>query len=187
MKKPIIGIVGRYVESERKSIAVMEGYRKTVISAGGIPISILPTQNVEFSLDKEVQILDMTDKEKEDLILQINLCDGIIIPGGSRIFEYDMFICKYALDNNIPIIGICLGMQTMAIVDCNKSKVLTRIDNGVDHRIEEKFVHKVTLNKDSFLYNIVENETFKVNSFHKCHVLRTNKFDVVRIFRRWNC
>ena len=185
MKKPIIGIVGRcgITMSGKDIMEVFEGYRKSVIISGGIPITILPTQNEDYTFDREKTLKSLNEEEKEDLIAQIKLCNGIIIPGGCRIFEYDKFICKYALDNNIPLLGICLGMQTMASVDCLNKKAIDIINNGVDHRKEDKFVHNVEIKKESLLYNIVGNNKFRVNSFHKCNVIDTNRFDIVRLFR----
>ena len=167
---------------EKETMHVEDGYRRAVIQSGGIPFMILPVQNNSF----EGSVSEMTKKEEQELISILNLCDGIIMPGGHRIFEYDKFICKYALDNDIPLLGICLGMQVMASVDCSPQKTIKLIDTGVIHKITEKFAHKFKVNKDSFLYNIVENEEFMVNSRHKCNITKTNNFDIVRIFRRWN-
>ena len=97
-----------------------------------------------------------------------------------KIYCYDKFIAKYAIDNDIPVLGICLGMQTLAAIDC-KEKVVERIDkedNG-GHKKQDKFVHNVKISKDSFLYEIVGKEEFLVNSRHRCNVLKTNKFDII--------
>lgn len=107
------------------------------------------------------------------------MCDGIIIPGGCKIYQYDKFIANYAIENNIPILGICLGMQILATVDCEGEKVVERIVNGVDHQIKELFAHEIEIAKDSRLYSILENERFLVNSKHRCNILKTNKFDIV--------
>ena len=48
--KPIIGIVGRpnKVEYNKYKIIINDNHRRAVIACGGIPISILPTQNIEY-------------------------------------------------------------------------------------------------------------------------------------------
>ncbi len=48
--------------------------------------------------------------------------DGFVIAGGfgSRGIEHKLALSKYARENNVPILGICLGMQVMA-VDCFNS------------------------------------------------------------------
>jgi CTP synthase (UTP-ammonia lyase) len=158
---------------------VEDGYRRSVLRSGGIPIVILPPQAVAYDFDNHENIPKMTESEKEDLTETLKMCDGIIMPGGCRIFEYDKFVCKYALENNIPLLGICLGMQIMASVDCDPERTVELIDNGVAHQIKEKFAHKFKVDKNSFLYTIVQNEEFMVNSKHKCNVKKTNKFDIV--------
>lgn len=186
MRKPIIGIVGRIEKVEnplynRNVMSVVEDYRKVIIKSGGIPILILPTEEIGFTRNKEDEFEEetMTEKVKLDLIEQIKLCDGIVLPGGCKIFEYDKFICEYALDNNIPILGICLGMEIMAAVDSKNEKVIDRINNGINHKVLDLFVHKVELDEKSNLYNIIGNKQFEVNSRHICNVIKTNKFDVV--------
>lgn len=181
MGKPIIGIVGRYelLSEGDDTIMIIDEYRRAVIYAGGIPFEILPVQNQKYSLDKNIRINNMSDEEKEDLIKILKMCDGIIIPGGRRIFEYDIFIAKYVIENNILVLGICLGMQTLAISGCENKRILFPIENGINHRTKDKFVHNVTINKDTFLYNIVKSETFKVNSKHNCNIIEANKFDIV--------
>jgi len=181
MRKPIIGIIGRYNFSESKDdiIRVGDTYRRAVIMSGGIPVMILPTQDLTYSLDKNVEIPKMNSEEKQDFIQQLEMCDGIIVPGGSRIFEYDKLACEYALEKNIPLLGICLGMQTMGAVDCEPEKVVRLIDNGVNHKSTDKFVHDVCVKEDSKLYSLVKNNKFKVNSIHKCNVTATNNADIV--------
>ena len=185
MNKPIIGIVARDGISKRTDRLIMhidDAYRRAVIKSGGVPLLIMPIQDAEYNFEKKEFIPEMSQEEKENLIRVLNNCDGILLPGGMKIFEYDKFICNYALEHNIPILGICLGMQIMAAIDCGPERIIQPIDNGVNHKSEDKFIHKVKINKDSFLYNIVGNEEFSVSSKHKCKITKTNEFDVVRIF-----
>ena len=44
-------------------------------------------------------------------------CDGMIIPGGfgSRGIEGKIISARYARENNLPYLGICLGMQIAVI------------------------------------------------------------------------
>lgn len=113
LSKPLVGIVARKIDNIYK---VNENVVKKIINNGGIPILILPTN---FN----------------DLLNVLNICDGIVMPGGSDIYEYDRFICKYATDNNVPILGICLGMQIM------EEEYLSRTNTnhqGISHNIITK-------------------------------------------------
>ena len=108
------------------------------------------------------------------------------MPGGCKIYYYDKFIANYALDNNVPILGICLGMQILAAVDCEGEKVVEKIETGVNHQVKELFAHKLKIEQNSKLYEIVGEKEFVVNSKHRCNVLKTKEFNIVRLFRRWN-
>ena len=149
------------------------------LKLGGIPFSILPIQDLEYPHYGLEEDRELNHEEKEDLLRVLKMCDGIVIPGGCKIYFYDKFIADYAIENNIPVLGICLGMQTLASVDCRDEKVVKKIENGVNHQIKEHFAHKVKINKDSMLYDIVKSEEFLVNSKHKCNVIKTNHFDIV--------
>lgn len=186
MNKPIIGIVARIEKVDnplynRNVMSVVEDYRRAIINFNGIPIMIMPTEDIKFSKFKEENYVSekLNDDIKDDLVKQIKLCDGILIPGGCKIFEYDKFICKYAIEKDIPLLGICLGMEIMAAVDNCDTKVIEKINNGVNHKSLDTFVHNVRLEENSKLYNIVGNKEFKINSRHICRVTGTKDFDIV--------
>jgi CTP synthase len=44
-------------------------------------------------------------------------CHGILVPGGfgGRGADGKVLAIKYARENNVPFLGICLGMQTATI------------------------------------------------------------------------
>ena len=97
------------------------------------------------------------------LIESINLCDGIILSGGSKFDENDFKLIKYLVEKNIPTLGICLGMQSMAEYFNDKREI--KVNN---HYSTNKYVHKVKLKKGSRLYEIL------VNSRHHTGVPYTN-------------
>jgi putative glutamine amidotransferase len=187
-KKPIIGIVGRpntTLRFEYACMSVLSGYRRAVIKSQGIPIGILPTQNICY---EEVSVKDapiLSEDEKADIISQINLCDGLIFPGGNRIYDYDLFIAKYTLEHDIPVLGTCMGMQTLARVEFSKDEqkdALKLIQTDIEHRQSDKdYVHYVDIKKDSKLYSILGEERIKVNSRHKYCVnkLKTAKVSAI--------
>ena len=178
--KPIIGIVARVeYPGDTQKMVVREEYRNIVIKYGGIPIGILPSQNIDYTTVKYSDQEELSDEEKEMIVTQIKFCDGIIMPGGFKINKYDRFISQYATDNDIPLLGICLGMQIMA--NYKKDLWIEKNDSYIEHRVEEGLVHSVTLDKNSKLYEIIGKEKFMVNSRHYYHVLPNDYYDVSSI------
>lgn len=178
--KPIIGMVARVEYPGQTGKLVMnERYRKIVIEYGGNPILLMPPQKIDYTNTKYDNQEDLTSEEKEMLIAQIKLCDGIIMTGGFKINKFDRFISEYATDNDIPLLGICLGMQIMA--NYKKKLWLVKNDSYIEHRVEEGLVHNVTLDKNSKLYNIIKKEKFMVNSRHYYHVEPNNEYDIVAV------
>ena len=90
----------------------------------------------------------------------LKFVDGIIAPGGDSVSKFDKDVFKYALDNNVPYLGICLGMQVMG--------KLSNIDN---HYLKE---HEIYIKKDTLLYSIYKKNKMIVNSRHHEIVINTN-------------
>ena len=154
-----------------------EIYRQTVIKYGGNPIVIMPPQDINYTMIKYGDQDELTNTEKEMIIEQIKFCDGILMTGGFKINKFDRFISEYATDNDIPLLGICLGMQIMA--NYKQDLWIEKNDSFIEHRVEEGLVHSVTLDKESILYDIIKEDKFMVNSRHYYHVLPNKYYDVV--------
>jgi gamma-glutamyl-gamma-aminobutyrate hydrolase PuuD len=117
-KLPIIGIVSRFDKDKMnssltKNNEIGEYYVKVINKYNGIPVGILPVQDVLYTDLRYDEVPKLTEPGKEKIIKVLELCDGVLLPGGNRWFEYEEFICQYAHDNNIPLLGICQGMQVM--------------------------------------------------------------------------
>ncbi len=177
--RPIIGIVARVIESDgvvRTSIS--EGYRKMVIECGGIPIMITPPQNINYLEVRYDDQEELSIEEKEMLIKQIKLCDGIVLPGGNKINKYDRFIAEYVIDNDIPTLGICLGMQILS--NYKKEKLWNEKNtSSIEHKTTKKNAHYVSIDEKSKLYSIVKSKRLMVNSRHIFHVLPNPYLDSV--------
>lgn len=176
--KSIIGIVGRtgIHTLDRTSIQALDAYRRAVIKSGSVPITILPPQDVDYYNSIPSELNKLSDEEKEILDTQLKLCDGIIMPGGTKRFEYDNYICDYCNKKNIPLLGICMGMQVM----CNYSNdnVNIKIEDDSHYSLDE-YKHKVKIDKDSKLFEILNEEEILVNSLHHYKVKNSGDYEIV--------
>lgn len=178
-KKPIIGIISRpSSDGENNLLTVVESYRQAIILSGGIPFLILPPQLAEYEKFNAKELPLLTDEEKEMLDAELEFCDGVLLPGGTRRYEYDRYITNYCLDNDVPVLGICLGMQLLA-THINRD-TLDFVNEECTHAkpgINE--VHTVKLDKNSQLFNIIGMEEFYVNSRHRYKVTETGDLSIV--------
>ena len=102
-KEVKIAIVGKYVRLEDSYLSVAESLRHAGF-ANNVKVSIK-------YIDSETITSENAKEKLKDL-------DGIIVPGGfgNRGIEGKIQTIKYARENKIPFLGICLGMQ-MAVVE----------------------------------------------------------------------
>ena len=98
-----IGLVGKYVELKDAYLSVAEALCHAGIPAGA---------KVEIDWIHSEHVNDLT---AFDLL---SLCDGILVPGGfgERGIDGKIAAARYARENNIPFLGICMGMH-MAVVE----------------------------------------------------------------------
>lgn len=175
--KPFIGIVVRPGKSKvgHDTMCVYKQVSDAVIKHGGIPIGIIPPIIDDF-YDKNISTTKkMNAIELADYYKVIDLCGGIICQGGDDYYDYDMKIIKYAHAKNKPLLGICLGMQTMASVFNGEEK---DIENLFHQQKEKNYVHCVKLVSNSLLAHIYGTDYISVNSRHKSEVVKT-ELDIV--------
>lgn len=184
MKKAIIGIVGRAgINKDRPVMYIDENFRRMIFNRDLIPLLILPSQDIDYNTTESNDMKLLTVEEKQLIMDMVDLCDGIIIPGGNRQYEYDKFIYKYALSKDIPILGICMGMQIMCNVDNEQIKAIDKPiknESNINHNQPEKlYAHKISIDKSSKLFDILKKDEIEVNSLHNYHIERVNKLKVV--------
>ena len=162
--KPIIGIISRpeLSPSKHEIASVYRTISNAIIRSGAIPLGIIPTED-KFYLKETKETINI--ENFNDLKKVIDLCDGIICQGGDDFFDYDLKVIKYCYDSDIPLLGICLGMQTMGYLFKGK------IENILNHY--EGF-HEVTIDNNSKLYKILKTNKLLVNTRHKSVLKKTD-------------
>ena len=177
-KIAIIGISSSIIVDNSGSFAgykrayVNKDYVDAVIRAGGVPL-IIP-----FSTDKEV------------IISQAQLIDGLILSGGHDISPYnygqepsqkigetfperdtyEMILLEESKKRNIPILGICRGFQLINVAAGGTLyQDLSLIPGNIlkHNQVSNPTLktHKVEIKENSFISSIFGKETM-VNSFH---------------------
>lgn len=175
-KKPVIGIVGRadFEKENYNVICCFESVRRSIIKKGGIPVLILPNQDIDYESLSPRDVPELTGNEKDELTKVIDLCDGILIPGTFKLYEYDKFIYMYALEKDIPILGICGGMQLMAIINKSREEIKNTIvknETEINHFMKgQDYVHKLKILDGTLLKSIIGKSEIMVNSRHNLHI-----------------
>ena len=174
---PVIGITGNY---EDLTCKIGRGYYQSVVEAGGVPVIIPPVA------DRHV------------IINTLQRIDGLILSGGGDYNPLwageepspllhginqerdnaELLITRLAYNRQIPILGICRGIQTLAMALGGKVKqdisdvATVKHSQDADH---SEPTHSVTIEDDSILSGIYKSYSSKlkvecskllVNSFH---------------------
>ena len=167
--KPVIGITANY--DDGKSM-LAEGYYKKVVAAGGVPLLIPP-------MDDTATIINTLDR-----------IDGLILSGGGdynplfcgeepspRLHSIngerdlpELLITRLAYNRQIPMMGICRGIQTLAMAlggtvrqDIGDTEGLIKHSQDAHRSVP---THSVSVCDDSVLHHIYGSRTLYVNSFH---------------------
>jgi CTP synthase len=97
-----IGLIGKYVVLPDAYLSVVEALRHGGFAHGArVDVEWIQAEDVEGLLAAG----------------RMNDLDGVVIPGGfgARGIEGKVAAAGYARENDIPCLGLCLGMQTMVI------------------------------------------------------------------------
>lgn len=97
-----IALVGKYVELQDAYMSVREALKHAAL-ANGVEVEIGWVHSADLEKDKGWDI--------------VRAADGVLVPGGfgSRGIEGKIMAARYAREQKVPYLGLCLGMQVMCI------------------------------------------------------------------------
>lgn len=168
---PLIGITGNFSEG---NLSLAQGYYRSVIQAGGVPLIIPPYEETDLLIDT------------------LDSVDGILLTGGGDINplflheeparglrgvnpyrdRQELMLVRLAANRQIPMLGICRGIQVMnaALGGTLYQDIYTEVSGTLlkhSQDMDRAFPsHTVEIVSDSLLSRIMRAEKLPVNSFH---------------------
>ena len=170
-----IALIGKYVELKDSYISIAE----SLIHAGA-----------ENKTRVNIHWIHSSEMEGENIKNQLSKMDGIIVaPGfGSRAVEGKISAVKFARENHVPFLGICLGMQC-AVIEFARNVIgfkeahSTEINSDTSYPVismmeEQKELKNLGgtmrlgaydchVEKDSLLHKIYENDVISERHRHR--------------------
>ena len=168
--RPMIGLTGNCADID---VTIRNYYHKQIVAAGGVPVIIPPVA------DKDV-IIDTLER-----------LDAIILTGGADYNPLwageepsaklhhinaqrdlpELLITRLAYNRNIPMLGICRGIQTLAMALDGKviQDISETIPNTIKHSQDADTcepTHSVSVVEGSMLHAVYGKDKLYVNSFH---------------------
>ncbi|MEC7127198.1 MAG: CTP synthase [Bacteroidota bacterium] len=170
-----IALIGKYVELKDSYISIAE----SLIHAGA-----------ENKTRVNIHWIHSSEMEGENIKNQLSKMDGIIVaPGfGSRAVEGKISAVKFARENQVPFLGICLGMQCAVIEfarnvigfkEAHSTEINSDTSYPVISMIEEQKelknlggtmrlgAYDCHVEKDSLLHKIYENDVISERHRHR--------------------
>jgi putative glutamine amidotransferase len=155
------------------------------------------TDTLKPNLANYTDWLKRTDPELEFVVLShvpqnaeaVEVIDGLLLTGGGDVApeyfgvtdpltksrdvnvsrdEFEFTIIERVLDRNVPILGICRGMQVMNVY-LGGTLILDLLSAGFEDHAQagkDQFVHDVTVEPGSLLHEITGETSLGVNSSH---------------------
>jgi len=170
--RPVIGLIPLY-DDEKESYWMLPGYMKVLEKCGALPI-----------------MLPLTD-DKSELSQLFRMCDGLLLTGGHDVGtdvygeekkstcgepcklrdEMESFLLDRALEFDIPVFGICRGIQFMNahLGGTLYQDLETEYTCKVEHHMEapyDRAAHQVDVYEDTILADIIGAGKHEVNSYH---------------------
>lgn len=187
MSRPIIGITCDY-DIGKQTSQLYRGYYDAVLWAGGLPLLIADMGGENPYIHGKNSCI-----HGENIKQILNIIDGILFTGGQDVEpayfgetvnpksgpinpyrdDLEIPLCRMAMERDIPILGICRGIQLMNIAmggtiyqDLDSQWDKGKLQKHSQQAPEWYGSHEVELVNDSKLAEIIGDERPRVNSFH---------------------
>ncbi len=122
-----VGIVGKYTAVPDAYISVTESLKHA---------------GVANNVNVNVCLVNAVDVEEQGAAAMLAGLDGIVVPGGfgNRGIKGKIMAAQYARENNVPYLGLCLGMQIAVIEFAQnvlgwKDATSTEFDKSTPHNV----------------------------------------------------
>ena len=167
--RPIVGITTNH---EGTDATLRDTYYRQIAAAGGTPLLIPPIEDPEVvasTLDSIDALLLSGGGDINPLWTGEEPRQGLGHINGARDLP-ELMITRMVFNRQMPILGICRGMQTMATAlggqvqqDMGRQDSLCKHSQDADREVA---THSVTLEAHSVLHTLYDDTRICVNSFH---------------------
>ena len=120
-----------------------------------------------------IEVIGIPSKSSEEVF---KLCHGFVLPGGDFVDETALDIITYADAKNLPVLGICQGMQELAVAFGARTllgnlKTFSEQKHFVTNTDLSIGVHDVIIKQNTLLSRLF-GSSLSVNSRHQQYVTK---------------
>lgn len=181
MKKYVIGISPRYNKDDNQDfIRISEKYIEAMQADDMIPIILAENDHFESSLALCDAFLCIGGWDMDPAYYGENNDDNLSVNINPKMDKLDEMMVKYAYENNIPLLGICRGIQVVA-ASLGGSLHQDLNHEHINHPLIDEHHHMVKKITNYGLAALCDDE-FLVNSYHHQAVKKLPK-DFVILFK----
>ncbi|HUR28360.1 MAG TPA: gamma-glutamyl-gamma-aminobutyrate hydrolase family protein [Planctomycetota bacterium] len=169
VEHPLIGINGVAMGGDTPRVALAHRYADAVLKAGGIPVVLAPVGGPS-DVQRLVEELDGLllsggdDFDMERFGLGATHPAAQRTPGPKQ--DFDVLLARAALERKLPVLGVCYGMQLLALVEGGTLHQHLPEDRAGKREHRGGAVHGVELQPASKLARVVGVERLDVVSRH---------------------